>query len=84
MSKCYNCSKELVPQHDRAAISSLDEFLAKYGREGWKLPIEEFITHAPEFNGDAALASTIGTIVADLEFALRDYQGRNLPPDRGG
>lgn len=51
---------------------TIKEFIAKYGTEGWRLPIEEFIRRAPFFKTDAELAGAIGEFSTDLQRALED------------
>ena len=52
---------------------TLKDFRKKYGRIGWQLPLKEFITRAPSFQGDIQLIEIIDEIVADLETALEEH-----------
>ena len=47
-----------------------EEFLKKWGNEGWQLPIMEFIRRAPSFPGEEKLAEIIGELISDIENAL--------------
>ena len=53
-------------------MMTLEDFRKKYGRIGWQLPLKEFITRAPSFQGDTQLAQVLEEIMADLETALEE------------
>lgn len=52
---------------------TIKEFKVKWGHDalGFQLVLEEFISKAPEFKGDGALAGLLGEAMADLASALR-------------
>lgn len=47
-----------------------EKFLKKWGTDGWRLLIAEFMQRAPEFPGDGDLANKLGEMVADLDSVL--------------
>jgi hypothetical protein len=61
-------------------VTSMPEFIAKYGVRGVPLLVEKLILEAPPFKGDAALAEALGVVMADLESAVRAEQVRLQSP----
>ena len=56
-------------------------FIEKYGYATLGLLVAKFIQLAPPFNGDQAIATEIGTVMGDLEIALKTEVERNRKVD---
>ena len=52
----------------------ITEYCNKYGYRGLSCLVERFIEASPQFEGDIELAEVIGTVIGDLEEAIRSYQ----------
>ena len=54
------------------AVSTIQDFIRKYGTDSLDLVVSEYIQRAPAFKGDAIIAVQIGEMMADLKTALRN------------
>jgi hypothetical protein len=55
-------------------MSTIEEFINKYGTETPRLLIGALIRRAPESSGDKELVSEIGRMMADLTSVLNAYR----------
>lgn len=61
---------------DRRFVTTIDEFVEKYGTEGASLLVAAFIERAPAFADDVELAKQLGVMIGDLQSALENVARR--------